>query len=86
MEVRVNITVRLKDPKDALDFMNLPKKYTEANIPNGVTIGYISSLYVLDNYMTDEEIVTFALENNYDDLESYKKHGAIETLVDINRL
>lgn len=86
MEVWVNITVRIKDPKDALDFMNLPKNYTEANIPNGVTIGYISSLYGLDNSMTDEEIVTFALEDNHDDLESYKKHGALETLVYITHL
>lgn len=81
--VRVNITVRLKDPKEALAFMRFSKRYTEADFQNGLTIGHISTLYGLDDSMTYGEIVAFALDDAKDDLAEYREKGDIETLVDV---
>ena len=81
--VRVNITVRLKDPKEALAFMRFYKRYTEADFQNGLTIGHISTLYGLDDSMTYGEIVAFAIDDIKDDLVEYRENGDIETLVDV---
>ena len=81
--VRVNITVRLKDPKEALAFMNFSKRYTEADFQNGLTIGHISTLYGLDDSMGYGEIVAFALDDIKDDLVEYRENGDIETIVDV---
>lgn len=81
--VRVSITVRLKDPKEALAFMGFSKRYTEADFQDGITIGYISTLYGLDDSMTYGEIVVFAMDDIKDDLVGYREKGNIETLVDV---
>lgn len=81
--VRVNITVRLKDPKEALAFMRFSNRYTEADFQDGITIGHISTLYGLDDSMTYEEIVAFSLDDIKDDLVEYREKGNIETLVDV---
>lgn len=80
--IRVNITVRLKDPQDALAFMHISKRY-EDDFQNGITIGHISTLYGLDDSMTYGEIVAFALDDIKDDLAEYREKGNIETLVDV---
>lgn len=81
--VRVSITVRLKDPKEALAFMSFSNRYTEADFQDGITIGHISTLYGLDDSMTYEEIVAFSLDDIKDDLVEYREKGNIETLVDV---
>lgn len=81
--VRVNITVRLKDPKEALAFMGFSNRYTEADFQDGITIGHISTLYGLDDSMTYGEIVAFSLDDIKDDLVEYREKGNIETLVDV---
>ena len=81
--VRVNITVRLKDPKEALAFMGFSNRYTEADFQDGITIGHISTLYGLDDSMTYGEIIAFSLDDIKDDLVEYREKGNIETLVDV---
>lgn len=80
--VRVIITVRLKDPKDARAFMHI-SRMDEEEFKNGITIGYISALYGLADSMTYGEIVALAIDDIKDDLVEYRENGDIETLVDV---